>query len=247
MEEIVVNYESFASKQQKTTQYVVYHLINSKTLNRYFGYVRVENVRPIIAIGGDEIKQVNQILNGGDCLMNEGAIYESIQKWGYENFMINVVDFYRTEDAAYDKVQDLIERFEKNTEYIAYNDKDKVVESIQDDTKMRESHQRIIEISERGTKSKQIVKKIEEEKEVEGIFNISIPTKTTKSQKLKNNKNAKTPLVLINKMTGEEIYFESKGECMKYLNVYPQVFASFLKGQCKKLNARWKVKLINTI
>ena len=241
MNEIVVNYDVFNSKQSKTIQYLVYHLINKRTLNRYFGYVMVENVNPIICISRTETEMVQKVLNNGEYLVNEGAVYKSIQKWGYENFDINVMDFYKTEDGAMGKVCDLIERFESNTIYTSYNNKEELNESVMDDTEMIEAKLRINQIAEKSC-ARQAVREIENKKEVDSIFTIQ-----TKSQKLKNNNNAKTPMALINKMTGEEIYFESKGECMKYLNVTFATFSKFIKGQCKKLNNRWQVKLIKTL
>ena len=241
MKEIVVDYDVFNSKQSKTTQYLVYHLINRRTLNRYFGYVMVENVKPVICISRSETEMVQKVLNNGEYLVNEGAVYKSIQKWGYENFDINVVDFFSTEDRAIDKVFGLIERFESNTIYTAYNGKEELNESIMDDTEMIERKLRINQIAEKSC-VRQAIREIENKKEVDSIFTIP-----TKSQKLKNNNNAKTPMVLIDKITGEKICFESKGECMKYLNVTFATFSKFMKGQCKKLNDKWKFKLIKTL
>lgn len=227
--------------EESKKQYLVYHLINTKTLNRYFGYVQVELENRIVGIGRDEFKLVCEILNEGEYLKDEKAIYNSIKTWGWENFKVNVVDFYRTEDAAADKVDDLIKRFVYYKQYDVYNGKDCLEESERVEVVDRDSEwlaQQINKLNKQDLSFEARTKKDSNE-----ILEVKTPKAPFKS-KLSSNTNAKTPIALIDKRTGEEIYFESKGECMKYLNTNHETFSKFLAGKTKKLNARYIPKKI---
>lgn len=244
MEEIKCNnyldaFQEMIKEDKK--QYLVYHLINTKTLNRYFGYVQVELERRILGIGRDEFKLVTEILNEGEHLKDEKAIYNSIKTWGWENFKINVVDFYRTEDAASDKVDDLIKRFTYYKQYDTYNGKDVLEESERIEIVDRESEWLTQQINKLNKQD--LLFETKNKKDSNEILKIKTPIAPFKS-KLSNNTNAKTPIALIDKRTGEEIYFESKGECMKYLNTNHVTFSKFVAGKTKKLNARYIPKKV---
>lgn len=220
--------------QEKERQYLVYHLINNKTLNRYFGYVPVDGKSKIIAVGKEERDCVINILNNGEYLKNEKAIYKSIQNWGWENFSVKVVDYNTKEDVVKNIVKGLVERFEYYKQLDAYNGKDEVVE------------QERTEIDDRSNWMNNLIRTVSRmnANELKG-HREKIPVAPHK-HKMTNNTNAKVPIALIDKSTGEEIYFESKGDCMRFLNVTPQTFSRFLVGKTKKLNTKYTPKKIVT-
>lgn len=229
--------------QEKERQYLVYHLINNKTLNRYFGYVPVDGKSKIIAVGKEEREYVINTLNNGEYLKNEKAIYKSIQDWGWENFSVKVIDYNTKEDVVKNIVKGLVERFEYYKQLDAYNDKEEVAE------------QERTEIDDRSNWMNNMIKTVSRmnaneiarqshccANELKG-HKEKIPVAPYKS-KLSNNTNAKVPIALIDKRTGEEVYFESKGDCMRFLNTNHVTFSKFLKGKTKKLNARYTPKKI---
>lgn len=82
-------------------------------------------------------------------------------------------------------------------------------------------------------------KKLEEE-----VFTSILKEKKDKKREGKAaavKDNAKKSITIIDKNTGEEISFESKGDCMRYLDLSFATFSKFLKGQSKK-NKLYDVK-----
>lgn len=273
------------------SNFVVYHLINTATEYRYFGYVELRSMNYMLyGFGKNETDEVKQVIGWDNdptkYFENEKALCEAIKYWGKEKFKFNLVDLYQNEEDAKRKVDELITRFEKRFEddRFAYNGKDEV-----DEDEQRFKYELVVEYNSRVKNEKdyiylaqryiidsknnvlfspsempdsyydeeynpntllkedekRVLNEMREEylKELEKRVNMKKEEMKKKmSESKKGNKNSKVPLALINKLTGEEIYFESKGDCMKHLNISPQTFSKFTKGQCKKLNARYEVK-----
>lgn len=273
------------------SNYLVYHLINTATEYRYFGYVEMRSMDYMLyGFSEREYSELKKIVDWDNdptkYFENEKALCDAINYWGKEKFKFNIVDLYQDEEDAKRKVNDLICRFEKRFENdrFVYNGKDEV-----DEDEQRFKYELVVEYNSRvkdekdyiylaqryiidsknnvlfspsempdsyydeeynpntllKEDEKRVLNELREEylKELEERVNKKKEEMKRKmSESHKGKKTAKVPLALINKLTGEEIYFESKGDCMKYLNISPQTFSKFTKGLCKKLNTRYEVK-----
>lgn len=273
------------------SNYLVYHLINTATEYRYFGYVEMRSMDYMLyGFSEREYSELKKIVdwdnNPTKYFENEKALCDAINYWGKEKFKFNIVDLYQDEEDAKRKVNDLITRFEKRFENdrFVYNGKDEV-----DEDEQRFKYELVVEYNSRVKDEKDYVylaqryiidsknnvlfspsempdsyydeeynpntllkedeKRVLNELREEYLKELEKRAKMKKeemkrkmSESHKGKKTAKVPLALINKLTGEEIYFESKGDCMKHLNISPQTFSKFTKGLCKKLNTRYEVK-----
>lgn len=273
------------------SNYLVYHLINTATEYRYFGYVEMRSMDYMLyGFSEREYSELKKIVDWDNdptkYFENEKALCEAINYWGKEKFKFNIVDLYQDEEDAKRKVNDLITRFEKRFENdrFVYNGKDEV-----DEDEQRFKYELVVEYNSRVKDEKDYIylaqryiidsknnvlfspsempdsyydeeynpnillkedeKRVLNELREEYLKELEKRAKMKKeemkrkmSESHKGKKTAKVPLALINKLTGEEIYFESKGDCMKHLNISPQTFSKFTKGLCKKLNTRYEVK-----
>lgn len=208
-----------------TTFYIAFALKNNISHNFYLGIISSDNedfIREIESetqFRNDSEKLREYIFNNPDVYEDSESLVEALKTFDKTDFTAHKLGKYIEESQAEQRIQlslDSYKRLDERVNYYCYN----IYCVVPNDIKVKKSTYNT---------TRQRMKSANEQ--------------LTKESNNNNNKSEvkKQSITLIETESGKEIFFESKGDCMAFLNCSFSTFSRFLKGDTK-LNKKYIIK-----
>lgn len=213
----------------KTTFYVAFAIANNETKNFFAGSFSTSDSTLVDTLKKEQSNTLTQttladyVINHPEYYSHCSSFASSLKYFAPEYFRGNLLGVFLEKSEADHRVQLVLEQFarsiKENRRY--YNECYNLNEHIENEEEAKES---IGGLSARA-----------KAKYDEYVEELTTERKNSKSEVKKQS------ITIVEKETGEEHSFETKGDCMSWLNCATDTFARFLKGQ-SKLNKKFDIK-----
>lgn len=206
----------------KTTTYIAFVITNKTTHNFLLGTTQVNDEKLINSIRvehattNDNPTLKNYIIDHPETYQHSSSFAETLKYFGSDCFEAKMLGMFLEESEAKHRIQLALDSYLNNLHRkVYYNECFNLKEHIESE---EEEQQKIIHLKEN----------LKKENEAENDENKKASSK-------------KQNITIVEIESGVEHQFETKGECMKWLNCASDTFSRFLKGNTK-LNKKYMVK-----